>query len=429
MSSKPEDAPRKSPRVSPPSSAAGAKSARAGKKRPARTPGINLDQLGQLPRSQGTDRIFLVARDPHRLYCYWDIDISRHPGGQTFLRVYAGDEKSPKSPESEFEVSFESRNHDLPAHHAASRYAVEIGYYRGSTWHGLARSGTIETPSDRMDDTPGTVFTTVSAPTSHAPTLPGSPGHPPSNPTIPSLPLQHRRILETLLGSELLADLSSSSFSSEEISSRIRSHIEELLSSGGASELLASFASLPISPGSSENSASPPTLTALHLTRWAEEAFSSFSPESSWSSGLSGLSGSSNSSEFLESSWSSSALGSSLGFSSWGESSLSSLASSALSSWAGGSEFLSSPGQGNDFILHVGLEGIVQGTTLPGTKLTIGGQPVPVNAEGTFRYPVRVSDNSQEISLIATSPDGAATRTTTLRFHRESQSPPEAGKE
>jgi hypothetical protein len=46
-----------------------------------------LSDLGSLPRSYGEEVMFLVAQDPHWLFTYWDIDISRHPGGPCILRV------------------------------------------------------------------------------------------------------------------------------------------------------------------------------------------------------------------------------------------------------------------------------------------------------------------------------------------------------
>ncbi|MFZ4681125.1 MAG: DUF4912 domain-containing protein, partial [Terrimicrobiaceae bacterium] len=78
----------------------------------------DLDRLGELPRSYGTDTIFLVAQEPHWLFTYWDIDISRHPGGQTFLRVYEGEE----AVETEIEVAFETRNWYIPVKTAGSKY-------------------------------------------------------------------------------------------------------------------------------------------------------------------------------------------------------------------------------------------------------------------------------------------------------------------
>ena len=110
---------------------------------PPETAPVDLDQLGELPQSYGSDTIFLVAQEPHWLFTYWDIDISRHPGGKTFLRVYEGE----KTVEAEIEVPFETRNWYIPVKQAGTKYTVEIGYNRGSVWNVIARSYTIETPT------------------------------------------------------------------------------------------------------------------------------------------------------------------------------------------------------------------------------------------------------------------------------------------
>src|SRR5687767_14533339 len=37
-----------------------------------------FEDLGELPTTYGEDQIFLTARDPHWLFCYWDFDPTRH---------------------------------------------------------------------------------------------------------------------------------------------------------------------------------------------------------------------------------------------------------------------------------------------------------------------------------------------------------------
>ncbi|MCX6963301.1 MAG: DUF4912 domain-containing protein, partial [Verrucomicrobia bacterium] len=73
-----------------------------------------LNDLGSLPRSYGEEVLFLVAQDPHWLFTYWDIDISRHPGGPCILRV----ERASGDLEQEIEVSFETRNWYIPVQKA-----------------------------------------------------------------------------------------------------------------------------------------------------------------------------------------------------------------------------------------------------------------------------------------------------------------------
>lgn len=403
MSQKPKDVRRKPSRVS-----SGGKSPKPAKKKksqkavkPVKANPTNqasqpfradLDQLGELPRSPGRDRIFLVARDPHRLYCYWDVDISRHPGGLTFLRAFVDAEDSP---ESEHPVTFESRHYEFSALRAGARYTVELGYLRGTQWNCLARSATVATPPDRMAEPPGTTFITIPQPGEQTSSRQLAPA---------KLPLQHRRILEVLLGENFLSDLSSASFSSEELSSRIGLHLKELFNSGSASELLARVpGALAALSGSSENSALLPALTAAHLIGWTHETLSSFAPESSSSLGLPPEESSgAGASSLLASSWNE---GPGAHFlSSWMPSLEDELSSSdrasSLSSWSSHSENLSSSGHFHEKASPLKNENFLQGRLRPGIQLTINGQPIPVDPGGFFRHSLLLDDSADSCGVI-----------------------------
>src|SRR5947209_15327188 len=41
-----------------------------------------FEQLGELPQSYGETTLYLVARDPHWLFSYWEIDRSAYPAAQ-----------------------------------------------------------------------------------------------------------------------------------------------------------------------------------------------------------------------------------------------------------------------------------------------------------------------------------------------------------
>lgn len=105
-----------------------------------------LENLGDLPFSYGSDKIFLIAQDPHWLFTYWDFDIARHPGGPAFLRY-----GSPAGEiEGELEVSFETRNWYIPVQHAGAQYIVELGYYRDGQWKSIGRSACVQTPPQHL---------------------------------------------------------------------------------------------------------------------------------------------------------------------------------------------------------------------------------------------------------------------------------------
>lgn len=433
MSPKPKDARRKPSRVmtdgKTPETAKKKKSqtaaqskkvTKSGKK--AKPPKIDLDQLGELPRHPSADRIFLIARDPHLLYCYWDIDISRHPGGPTYLRTFVGSEESP---EAELPVTFESRGHELPARQAGSRYTVELGYLRGTQWNCLARSATVETPPDHMAEAISTTFSTLAWPSGHASTRRTNPSDQFAPPLLAELPQQYRRILEMLLGEDLLDELSSASFSSEEISSRIHLHLEELLSSGSASELLARIpGALATISSSSEDSAHLPTLTASGLTRWTRETLSSFAPETSWSSWISSwIPSTPEASGLLVSSWTegpgSHFLSSWMSGMSASGSELSHLSSlSSLSSWSSPPENLSSPSPPGHDARQLRTDIFLEGRTHPGVRIIIDGHPVPIQPDGSFRYHLAFGETgaSCEAHLVTNAPNATESRRAKLQL-------------
>lgn len=385
----------------------------------------DLELLGELPRSYGTDTIFLVAQEPHWLFTYWDIDISRHPGGQTFLRVYEGEE----AVETEIEVSFETRNWYIPVKTAGAKYTVEIGYYRGTTWNAIAHSATIQTPPDHLSESDQFDYATIPLHLSFQKLLENVQTSIRSGETLiqalarlqkdgkltpfeaglfPDLAADQRIVLEALLGAEMLEELSSGSFSSEEIEVRIRQYLEEMLSSGSASELLAAgpwgsgessfFSALSAQAGPGVSSWGPAALSS-----WATAALTSWTAAAEATSSWGGV---------ALSSWLHGAQ------SSWSQAALSSWDQAATTSWSGGSETLSSFGQERSFFMHVNAEVIFYGGTDPRARVTIDGKPITLNPDGTFRHHFIFPDGAYEIPIVATSPDGVETRSAILRFDR-----------
>lgn len=108
---------------------------------------IDHPEFVELPASYGSNTIFLVALEPHRLFTYWDIDISCHPGGPTLLRCI---EAESHKIESEIEVPFETRNWYLPISQSGATYFVELGYYRKNRWKSIAKSATVKTPPSQL---------------------------------------------------------------------------------------------------------------------------------------------------------------------------------------------------------------------------------------------------------------------------------------
>ncbi|MEI6277791.1 MAG: DUF4912 domain-containing protein [Verrucomicrobiae bacterium] len=406
-----------------------------------------LDNLGELPRSYGTDTIFLVAQDPHWLFTYWDIDISLHPGGKTFLKVFGTGE----AVESEIEVPFETRNWYIPVKDAASEYTVEIGYYRGAQWKAIARSVTIRTPQDKMSESGEFHYATIPMHLSFqklmeniqatmrvGETLIQALGrlqrdgslHDPE--AKGGLSPEDRMVFEALLGKEFLDAISGSSLTSEELSSRIQQRLGERLHSEGASELLSK---VPLGPAESSLFSALSALAGSSswssetLSSWMAAALTSWTARPSWSqSGLAfptqswwGAAALSSWLQAAASSWAGAAAMSSgnlAAMSSWSQAVMSSWSHAETSSW-GGSENLGSFGFARgEFFLHVNAEVIFYGGTHPQAKVTIDGKPVALAPDGTFRFHFVFPDGNHEIPIVATSPDGVETRSATLKLAR-----------
>ncbi len=318
---------------------------------------VDLDQLGDLPQSYGADTIFLVAQEPHWLFTYWDIDISRHPGGKTFLRVYEGE----KTVEAEIEVPFETRNWYIPVKQAGSRYTVEIGYNRGSVWNVIARSHTIETPPDHLSESDQFDYATIPLHLSFQKLMESIQQAMQSGETLitalsrlqkegqlfafgseslPGISLEQRIVLEAVLGSNFLEELASGGLSSQEFESKVRKLLEEKLSSQGP---ISSFSQEQWRAAESSLFSALGALSSGEVTSWGPAELSSWTSAvlSSWAAaGLSsaGFSGESLGSwaKAAESSWGPSALSSWLkgAESSWAQAAISSWLQGAQSSWA-----------------------------------------------------------------------------------------------
>ena len=314
---------------------------------------VDLDQLGDLPQSYGSDTIFLIAQEPHWLFTYWDIDISRHPGGKTFLRVYEGE----KTVEAEIEVPFETRNWYIPVKQAGAKYTVEIGYHRGSVWNVIARSHTIETPPDQLSESDQFDYATIPLHLSFQKLMEGIQQAMQSGETlitalsrlqragqlfafgsdaVPGVSLEQRIVLEALLGSNFLGELASGGLSSQELEAKVRKHLEEKLSSQGP---ISSFSKEQWGAAESSLFSALGALSSGEVANWGPAELSSWAAGvlSSWAAA--GQSSAGWSGESL-SSWAQAAE-SSLGLptvSSWFKGAESSWAQAAISSWLKGAE-------------------------------------------------------------------------------------------
>jgi hypothetical protein len=467
------------------------------------------EQLGELPSGYGD--MFVVARDPHWLFTYWDFDYSKLPGKrQLGLQVFRDD-----TLETTIDINEITRNWYLPVQAANANYRVVFGYKDGQgAWHSVGEAGPAHTPPEAVSTEWDTLFATVpihltfnllvdvveaakgrGEPLAEAlarlqqAALNGGSRSPNWGPA-------QLQMLETLFGKDLLARLSS--MDSSELSTFLRADLSAPTSSESASELVAksrlaqllvpaesslfsggifgaalsselfqsggalssaALSSFGLSSGelvsrlSSMGLSSAEIATLLSSTNLSSETLSSAGLSSAELSsgllsqlqinlaelsslGLSSFELSSAalsserfsalqltavemgalSSEQLSSAWSSSWSGLEFGLSSWGELiSESSLFSAVGASWGGESFGVTQ----REFFMHVNAEVIFYGGTHPEAKVTVAGQPIQLQPDGTFRYHFIFPDRDFEIPIVAVSPDGKETRSAMLFFRRE----------
>lgn len=123
----------------------------------------HFEQLGELPRSYGEKTLYLVARDPHWLFTYWDVDWSEFPasamldGERKFsLKVAGADE------ETLIEIHPEAKNWYIPVTKSGATFTAELGYFNAAgDWESIVRSEPAATPADALSDVGHSDFATV----------------------------------------------------------------------------------------------------------------------------------------------------------------------------------------------------------------------------------------------------------------------------
>jgi hypothetical protein len=214
-----------------------------------------FENLGELPARY--DQMFLIARDPHWLFTYWDFDYAQFPANrQLALQVFCEGNL-----ETTIDINELARNWYIPVQRADASYRVDFGYRdHTGAWHAVGEGGPTRTPPESVSSDWNSEFATVPFHLSfnllldviEAARASGEPlikalgdleraalkaGGSSSGPHADQI-----KILETLLGKDLLErlfSLSSGVLSSSEITAYIRRELENKLDSGAASELLA----------------------------------------------------------------------------------------------------------------------------------------------------------------------------------------------
>src|SRR3984957_9624371 len=117
---------------------------------------LKFENLGPLPTGYG--EMFLIARDPHWLFTYWDFDYAKFPSARKlFIEVYRSNEL-----ESTVEINEIARNWYIPVQSAGSEYSVVFGYRDANdVWTIVGKAGPTQTPPESISPNWDTQFATV----------------------------------------------------------------------------------------------------------------------------------------------------------------------------------------------------------------------------------------------------------------------------
>lgn len=117
-----------------------------------------------LPTSYGSQALYLMARDPHSLFAYWDIDwaatfrAQKPRDRKVHLRVSRSDGEE----ETTLEVEPMAGSCYVDVTSGDEQYTAEIGYYEpADVWHSVAISMPVATPPDSIEQAEAPDFATV----------------------------------------------------------------------------------------------------------------------------------------------------------------------------------------------------------------------------------------------------------------------------
>lgn len=330
--------------------------------------GVQEESFGPLPASYHQDALFLTARDPRWLFCYWDFQWDRVSGEDMregrrayFLRVI----RAGGQVEALVEINPAARNWYVPVSHADASYVSELGYFnRKGGWQRLLESGEARTPADALaTNVQEERFATVPPELSFERLQELVEGHMEEGESLleavariagggslrvrsgsaPVWTEEQKRLLAMLVGESLVEVLG---MGSDEIDRLLRKALQQKLHSETASGL------------------SAPGLLEL------------------------------------------------------GPSSLFSLSSPIGASWST-QPFGKSKERG--FFMHLNAEVIFYGGTAPDARVTVNGERVDLKPDGSFRFHFTLPDGDFEIPIAAVSSDGQEERSGTLSFRRQTR--------
>jgi hypothetical protein len=331
--------------------------------------------LSDLPSGYGESRIVLMPRDPQWAYAYWDIphtqkdELRRQGGSRLALRFYdvTDIDFSRQSPHSlqQYECDELAREWYLPIPVSDRDYVAEIGYLcNDSRWLVLARSLPVHIPPVYPSEWVEDHFVTVD--------------------------------WQADLRGQTLLTLKHPSQRAAESTNAIYDSIYAMTESAETQRVAGSlFGSMPHVPGSHVPGSMAP-----------EKAVSSYVFPSG--AGLWAVPGAIPGGVPTMS-----------GVGAFGELTMS---GAGLTMSGAGFSASAPPIRPRKFWLIADAELIVYGATEPDATVTIGGQPIKLNSDGTFRFQMSFQDGNIDYPIMAVAADGEQTRAIHMTFDRATPS-------
>ncbi|NJL86947.1 MAG: DUF4912 domain-containing protein [Leptolyngbyaceae cyanobacterium SM1_1_3] len=341
-------------------------------------------ELPDLPSGYGESRIVLMPRDPQWAYVYWDIpnehkeELRRQGGSRLALRFYdvtniKFENQSPHSLQ-QYECDELAREWYVPVPVSDRDYISEIGYVcNDGRWLVLARSIPVRVPpvypSDWVEDQfitvgwnedlRGKTFVNLAPPSKRMGALNGSPLQ--DSVFTMTKPAEAQRVAGSLFGS--MQHAPGSVFGSMQMAAPEQAVSSYVFPSG-----------VGMWAGATASGAG---LTASGMGMGAT---------------MSGV-----------------GMG---------------LMMSGMGMNMSGAGFSASapPIRPRQFWLVADAELIVYGATEPDASVTVGGQPIKLNPDGTFRFQMSFQDGLIDYPILAVAADGDQTRSVHMKFNRETPS-------
>ena len=332
--------------------------------------------LSDLPSGYGESRIVLMPRDPQWAYAYWDIphtlkdELRRQGGSRLALRFYdvTDIDFSSQSPHSlqQYECDELAREWYLPIPVSDRDYVAEIGYLcNDGRWLVLARSLPVHIPPVYPSEWVEDHFVTVDW-------------------------------QADLRGQTVLA-LKHPSQRAAESTKAIHNSVYAMTESAEAQRVAGSlFGSMQHVPGSHVPGSMAP-----------EKVVSSYVFPSG--AGLWAVPGA----------MPGAAVPNMSGVGAFGELTMS---GAGLTMSGAGFSASAPPVRPRKFWLVADAELIVYGATEPDATVTIGGQPIKLNSDGTFRFQMSFQDGNIDYPIMAVAADGEQTRAIHMTFDRATPS-------